>query len=426
MKISFSCVCGKSYSLSAQYAGKKVRCKKCQTTLRVPGQKEEVVDAIIDDEDLVPVAQPIVEKAAGNSSASWQGTAEQPAKPIRYSEKANRLKAEHRRNEQGQGFTAVNPGLLAPSRWKHISNFPHRFVWRLGLLFLFLGFSFVHWAGIPFVLLMVFLLVRYLREVRSNFISGLVSPAKILSTNPPVVAGYSNLSIGKDSCHVIRLFEQPLHKLPSSQSQPRRCATINYFFGMYPGLSEHWFTPLPTMPEFVSDDEVELQRIYSSISQSDWAMLEMGLKQLPPNPEMRTYRVVRPDFSPRVSFQTKPQLALIANGLMKEAGCKVGSEITAESLEDANGVATNPIRPVDVAAVGSNVVVMTQGIFFHGKNFTDFIPWNSIKVAYVSLDELEIVKRDSSRVLIPNDCGIRIAVQLEKLINRAVGVGPTD
>lgn len=35
--IQFECQCGKSYQVPEQYAGKKVRCKKCDTTVRIPG-----------------------------------------------------------------------------------------------------------------------------------------------------------------------------------------------------------------------------------------------------------------------------------------------------------------------------------------------------------------------------------------------------
>ena len=395
--------------------------------------EDEVVIAAEIDDDPIPTAKFITTEPIGVPTATAAPTPPQipdnkpptVRNPAPYSPTAQKLLAEHRKNEAGQPYKAGNPGLLKPSMAKFLATFPHRFAWRFGLLLFLIGLCFLHWIFIPVALFMAYRVWKYLSEIRSNFVSGLICPAKILSVDPPIVATYVDQSIGIASCHVVRLMEQPLHKLPPNLATPRRCASICYFYGMYPGLSKHWFQPLPTLPEFVSDDKVELQRIQNSIPDDSWNMLEMGLKQLPANPELRTYRIIQPGFRPQLAFRTKGELALIANPLMNEAGAKIGGDITAESLGDANKASGSPLDLNNVIAVDNSVVVMTQGIFFHSRGTGTFVFWKDIKVAFVNFDQLEIVRIDGERSLFKID-GIRMAVQLEKLINRAISVGKND
>ena len=402
--------------------------------MRIPQPEAEEAEAVVVaeiDEDPIPTANftPTAafeaEPAVAAPHQTLVNKVPVPRNPIPYSPTAQKLLAEHRKYEAGKPYRAGNPGLLKPSIARYLRTFPHRFTWRLGLLTAFTGLSFLHWIFIPVALFLAYRLWKYLSEIRSHFVSGLICPAKILSVEPPIVATYVDQSVGVASCHVVRLMEQPLHKLSPELATTRRCATICFFYGMYPGLSKHWFKPLPTLPEFVSDDKVELQRIGRSIPDDAWNMLEMGLKQLPANPEMRTYRIIRPSFQPRMAFRTKGELALIANPFMKEAGSKIAGDITAESLNSANQASQSPLNLNDVVAVDSSVVVMTQGIFFHSGNTGTFVFWKDIKVAFVNFNQLEIVRTDGQRSLHKID-GIRVAVQLEKLINRAVGVGNGD
>lgn len=44
--IQFQCQCGKQYKVSEEYAGKKVRCKKCSDTIRVPSPEKEELSLV--------------------------------------------------------------------------------------------------------------------------------------------------------------------------------------------------------------------------------------------------------------------------------------------------------------------------------------------------------------------------------------------
>ena len=296
----------------------------------------------------------------------------------------------------------------------YVGYFPHRFVWRFGMLLILVGLSFLHWLAIPFAILMAQRILKYIKGVREHFVSGLVAPAKILSLNPPRLAVYSDLSIGVNSCKVVRLMDHPLERLPAQFAKLGKTSTVCMFFGMYPGLSKHWFTPLPVMPHFVTKEQVELDRILASISAETWNELESGIKQLPANAELRTYRVIRPDFHPRLTFSSDAELTGLVRKFMTEADVKIGPAITGEVLSKVNKNLTNPVDTQSVVGVcdcyNAGVVFMSQGLLFYSNEKPISIPWNKIKVAYTNMDCIEIVSTKNQRLLIKNGCTIKTLV----------------
>jgi hypothetical protein len=429
MTIRFTCACSKSYEVSDSYAGKTIRCKNCQQPVRIPSAASDPLTGA--------AVQPTetFDSSYDNRIKFAAARIAPPRKPIPYSAEAQRLRARHVKNEQGQGFSAANPGLLRPSLLKYFWNFPYSLMLRLGLTFVFVAISLFTCIGIPFALIAAYFTYRHVKSIQDKFISGCICPAKILSIDPPVLAVYADLSIGKNSCKAIRLMEQPLHLLDPKMAQiGNRVSTICYFFGMYPGLSEHWFTPLPTIPHFVSNNQVELHRIHESISDEEWRALEMGLKQLPPQPPLRTYRIIRPDFRPTLRIANAFELSTLSQKYMTEGYGMFGAQITDEVMEKASKYLPQPIERSKVISMsgpyGTGVLITMGGLIFFFSNETQkpiIVPWNSIKVAYANLEFLEIITTANQRTLVPTDgCGIRTMVQLEKLINEAVGVGPND
>jgi hypothetical protein len=190
---------------------------------------------------------------------------------------------------------------------------------------------------------------------------------------------------------------------------------------------------LPTMPHFVTDKQLELQRIYASIPDEQWEYLEQGLKQLPANPELRTYRITHPGFSPHLCFSSATQLQALARRHLSEVGGKFNKEITAEGLAKATQFVKQPVELKKVVALveslGSGAIILDHEIvFFHRekKHKPLTVPWNTIKVAYLASEYIEIVQRDNQRLLITELGNMNTKVQLEKFINEAVGVGPND
>lgn len=352
---------------------------------------------------------------------------------VSLSPEAQRLRVKQQALDKGQPFQALNPAWLSVNFLKYFRNFPYPLMWRVGLLLTGIGLCWFTILGILPAIFAGYLIYRHLKWVQQKYLSGCICPGKILSLNPPVLAVYVDLSISQNSCGVIRLMEQPFHLLDRVTARPGRTAAVCYFMGLCPPYSDHWMTPLPTMPHFVTDRKLELQRVYDSIPDGQWEYLEQGLKQLPANPELRTYRITHPAYKPHLRFSSFAQLQAIARRHLSEVGGKFNAEITAESLTKATQFLKQPIELKKVVglveSLGSGAIILEQEIvFFHReeKHKPVVVPWSAIKVAYLSLTVTEIVMRDNQRLIVPNSGTMSTQVQLEKFINEAVGVGLND
>jgi hypothetical protein len=432
MGIRFSCDCGKSYEVDDSHAGKLMRCNACQQNVRIPSS--------------TPNSSPLSESLPPSDDSSLTSVSEEirdlmasivpkplTRNPIPYSPEAQSLQAIHHRKESDQGFAAANPGLLRVDLLKYFQNFPYPLMLRSGLLLVALAISLLSWLGIPLIVFSGYLIYLHVQWVKEKFISGCICPGKILSVSPPVVAVFADLSIGEGTCKVIRLMEQPLHRLDPSRARPGRVSAICNFLGMYPGLSDHWFMPLPTIPELVSGNEKELQRIFESIPDPLWQQLDAGLRQLPPKPELRTYRIIPLGFRPRLKFSSAMELSAICRNFLPQVDGKIEAEVTSEILAKATKFLKPPPDPASVVAVveslGAGAIIKLGGVTFFFRDESKkpiSIPWTSIKVAYTSMEYMEIITTANERILVPCKAAMRTMVQLEKLINHAVGVGPND
>jgi hypothetical protein len=437
MKIRFTCDCGKTYEVPESYAGKTTRCKACEQMIRIPtgpSKADEEVEQEVEESYLS-------EQSSGNAESDLghfkplTDVRRRPSgrKMVPLSPEAQRLRVKQQALDKGQPFQALNPAWLSVNFLKYFRNFPYPLMWRVGLLLTGIGLCWFTILGILPAIFAGYLIYRHLKWVQQKYLSGCICPGKILSLNPPVLAVYVDLSISQNSCGVIRLMEQPFHLLDRGTAQPGRTAAVCYFMGLCPPYSDHWMTPLPTMPHFVTDRKLELQRVYDSIPDEQWEYLEQGLKQLPANPELRTYRITHPGYKPHLRFSSFAQLQAIARRHLSEVGGKFNAEITAESLTKATQFLKKPIELKKVVglveSLGSGAIILEQEIvFFHReeKHKPVVVPWSAIKVAYLSLTVTEIVMRDNQRLLVPNSGTMSTQVQLEKFINEAVGVGLID
>ena len=191
--------------------------------------------------------------------------------------------------------------------------------------------------------------------------------------------------------------------------------------------------PLPTMPQFVTNKQQELQRVFDSIPDAEWAMLEEAFPQLPPQPACRTYRVTRPEFTPRLRFSSAAQLESLVRKYLPEDTCTYGAAITREALANASQAAKRPLDRAKVVALHEHhkcgVVVLVDELvlfFREAKHEPVSLRWDEIKISYWAFDYFEIVKRDNQRIVTSSVGFQQAMVQLEKFINAAVGVGPND
>lgn len=436
MKIRLTCVCGKTYELPESYAGKSARCKVCEQMIRI--------SATSTDEE-VEVAQEaesyLLEQSSGNGESvlgylkQLKDVRRRPSarKIVPLSPETQRLRLKQQAIDKGQPFQALNPAWLSVNYLRYFRVFPYPLMWRIGLLLTGIGLYWFTVLGIPLAILAGFLIYRHLKWVQRKYLSGCICPGKILSLKPPVLAVYVDLSISQNSCGVIRLMEQPFHLLDRATARTGRTATVCYFMGLCPPYSDHWMVPLPTMPQFVTDQQLELQRVYDSIPDEQWEYLEQGLKQLPTSPELRTYRITHPAYKPHLRFSSFAELQVLARRNLLEVGGKFDAEITPDNLAKATKSLKQRIELKKVVglveSLGSGAIILEQEIiFFHREKKYQpvVVPWNAIKVAYVAFSDIEIVMRNNERLLIRNSGYVKILVQLEKFINEAVGVGPND
>jgi hypothetical protein len=436
MKIRITCECGKNYEVPESYAGKAIRCKVCERRIHIPKLSTEADEDIEEEEESI-LAEPLLGNAISDSGFLKQLTEirRRPTarKVVPLSPEAEKLRVKQQSLDRDKPFLPQNPAWLSVNFLKYFRNFPYPLMWRGGLLLAGIGLYWFTVLGIPLAIFGAYLIYRHIKLVREKYLSGCICPGKILSLNPPVLAVYADLSIGQNSCGVIRLMAYPHHRLDPAIARPGRTATVCYFMGQCPPYSDHWMGLLPTMPHFVTDKQLELQRIYASIPDEQWEYLEQGLKQLPANPELRTYRITHPGFSPHLCFSSATQLQALARRHLSEVGGKFNKEITAEGLAKATQFVKQPIELKKVVALveslGSGAIILDHEIvFFHRekKHKPLTVPWNAIKVAYLASEYIEIVQRDNQRLLITELGNMNTKVQLEKFINEAVGVGPND
>ena len=393
MPIQFSCTCGKNYQVSETLAGKTFSCKRCEGRVTIP---------------TTPAA------ATFNQA--------------------------RRAPEQTGQFLASNPGLLSPNYFKVLTTFPGSAAIVFGFLLISFGGLFVHWLfWLPF-LLMLGIVVWYFRSIKFHYTEGCITPARILSVDPPLVAVYSDLSISGKSCHAVRLLRQPLHKLPPHAAKPGPISSISLYFGLHRELGDHWCDILPVITNLATNNIQEINRVYSSIGQEEWQWLDWGLKQIPisqspTQEELRPYRIFDPTFQPKISVQSIPQLNSLAKKYFSNnecKGCYTQADLEQEVFEKFQTNFGSPITFNQIVYfVGNNydgngVIIVPTGLLAYSKKSGPFmLKWNQIKGTYATLEHFEFVLIDGRRVLMPCDCFQRVAtqMQLEKFINRVVGHG---
>lgn len=137
-------------------------------------------------------------------------------------------------------------------------------------------FNVFFWLGISRqVNQLIFLAIR----IREHFIYGCVNPAVVVSSQPPLVAVFTDLTTGKGSHHVIKILPQPLrwmkHGIPPVGT---RLATVALYKGN--GQKGYWDDFHPVVINCVTGNTVDIERVFQSISHKEWEELEAGLGYL--------------------------------------------------------------------------------------------------------------------------------------------------
>lgn len=206
---------------------------------------------------------------------------------------------------------ASNPGGLHLNYLCWIRSFPQEPVRLISSLTVTIGcallVNWALWSGIsallheripilPFILITLFLPInsafwmvispilhkaRFLAiHIRERFLYGCVNPGMVISSNPTLVAVFTDLRTRETPYHVIKVLPQPLKRTKIGiPAVGTRLATI----AVYEGNAQkgNWDDFHPIVINCVTDNQADLDRVLQSIPDWEWLELEVGLREIP-------------------------------------------------------------------------------------------------------------------------------------------------
>ncbi len=156
-----------------------------------------------------------------------------------------------------------------------------------------LGLSIIFSNAIPVIIAAMWAVIHSYRKTkltRRIVMFGNVNPAIVIGKNPWRVAIYGDLTTGfSGSRPAIKVMMAPLRWIPGGPPKigMRLCAPSTYMKGPDPCA---WTTFFPLIFETVTRDLDEIQAVMNSIEPSEWAPLEIWIRQNP-NPGYGLYRL---------------------------------------------------------------------------------------------------------------------------------------
>ena len=177
---------------------------------------------------------------------------------------------------------ASNPAMLRISIWEWLAANPSTIYVALGMAVAGMAVVFVKFP-IGAVLLgsSVVFLFREIRDAKGKFFGGDVCPGVVLSAQQNLVAVYTDLVFGGSRPYpVIQIMKQPLHRMTTGQAYDgMRVAAAAVYVG--DGKAPAWRNFWPEVINCVVHDTTEIERVFGSISEREWQMLDACLAQIP-------------------------------------------------------------------------------------------------------------------------------------------------
>jgi hypothetical protein len=165
MAISVQCECGKQYRVKDELAGRRVKCKQCAGTFVAP-----VIAEVVQPEFQAEVVEAIP-AANHDATTAHENVTEQ-----------RRLQSELAYAQQKSNSAASNPGMIRVSYLRWTKSFPKWVViWHVLLVASLVLTILAHWTFGFLLLLFVFAVYIYWRQVKYQFIAGCVNPAQVVS-----------------------------------------------------------------------------------------------------------------------------------------------------------------------------------------------------------------------------------------------------
>jgi hypothetical protein len=122
---------------------------------------------------------------------------------------------------------------------------------------------------------LIFLVIR----INEHFRYGCVNPSVVVSTNPSLIAVFTDLTTGKVPRHVIKILPQPLRWMKNGvPSVGTRLATV----ALYEGIIQkgHWDNFYPIVVNCVTGSQNDIERVFQSIPEWEWEQLEIGINYI--------------------------------------------------------------------------------------------------------------------------------------------------
>ena len=207
-----------------------------------------------------------------------------PATPaIRRSPTSNLPPPGHPSLRGGQDTLASNPARLRISAWQWLAANSWTIYAALGLAVAGLAVVFVKFpVGAVLLLSSVIFLYREIREAKQKFFGGDVCPGIVLSAQQNLVAVYTDLSaMGRQRPYpVIQILKQPLGRMTTGPAYDgMRVATAALYYG--DAKADAWKNFWPEVINCVVHDPMEIERVFGSITEQEWQMLDACLAQIP-------------------------------------------------------------------------------------------------------------------------------------------------
>lgn len=127
----------------------------------------------------------------------------------------------------------------------------------------------------PLLNKIIFQIVR----IREHFIHGCVNPGIVVSLKPFLIAVFTDLTTNGESHYAIKILPQPLQWMKSGI--PRvgtKVATV----ALYEGVIEkgYWDDFYPIVVDCVTGNQIDIKRVFRSIPDWEWQVLEAAIKQI--------------------------------------------------------------------------------------------------------------------------------------------------
>lgn len=429
MPVLVQCDCGKQFQVPDSVAGKRIRCKYCQEPVRVPQPsraapvrskvrstpKRDQPEEDFGDEDVETYEPPRRRRPRDDDHADDQ------------------IQRDLERIQRQTNSAASRPGMLRVNYVRYVLAFPKwALIWHISLVVSAVLTFLVHW-GFGFLLAFIlFCVYLYWRGVRNPFISGCINPGQVVSLDPPLVAAYTNLSKGGADCHAIKILPQPLAKMCTGHPEKnQQVGTIAVYSSLHNEL-QHWDDFFPVVADIVTGREDECDRILDSCDDSDWDLLESGIKQLPRPFEPGMYRIY-PETDKPAEVADETTIAELVEDLLpfdESKNCYgVQDDIPGEILDLADETYAEDVEEEDILVLlasdkirseaDTGMLLTVDGVRYdYPETDGGEFQWAELRGAFVDVQVLELTLKSGQRLRIPTGhFHDDVLVRLEQLFN---------